>query len=72
MLKQRVITALVLLGLLIPALLAPDARWFALLTLAFIGAAGWEWMRLNGAASGVAIALGVALGAACAGALAAG
>ncbi len=72
MLKQRVITALVLLGLLIPALLAPDARWFALLTLAFIGAAGWEWMRLNGAASGVAVALGVVLAAACAGALAAG
>lgn len=72
MLKQRVITALVLLGLLIPALLAPDTRWFALLTLAFIGAAGWEWMRLNGAASGVAVALGVVLAAACAGALAAG
>jgi phosphatidate cytidylyltransferase len=72
MLKQRVITALVLLGLLIPALLAPDARWFALLTLAFIGAAGWEWMRLNGAASAVAVALGVVLAVACAGALAAG
>ncbi|NML14296.1 phosphatidate cytidylyltransferase [Azohydromonas caseinilytica] len=72
MLKQRVITALVLLGLLIPALLASDPRWFALLTLAFIGAAGWEWMRLNGAGSGLAIVLGVALAAACAGALAAG
>ncbi|WP_157265062.1 phosphatidate cytidylyltransferase [Azohydromonas aeria] len=72
MLKQRVITALVLLGLLIPALLASDARWFALLTLAFIGAAGWEWMRLNGTAGGPAVALGVALAAACGAALAAG
>jgi phosphatidate cytidylyltransferase len=72
MLKQRVITALVLLGLLIPALLAPDARWFALLTLVFIGAAGWEWMRLNGAASGLALTTAVALAAACGGALAAG
>jgi phosphatidate cytidylyltransferase len=72
MLKQRVITALVLLGLLIPALLAPDTRWFAALTLAFIGAAGWEWMRLNGASHALAVALGLALALACAGALAAG
>lgn len=72
MLKQRVITALVLLALLIPALLAPDVRWFAALTLAFIGAAGWEWMRLNGAPAPLAVGSGVALAAVCGAALAAG
>lgn len=48
MLGQRIVTAVVLLALLIPALIA-DAAWpFAALTLAFIAAAAWEWGRLNG------------------------
>ena len=48
MLKQRVITALVLLAVLLPALFA-QADWpFALFTLAMVAAAGWEWGRLNG------------------------
>lgn len=48
MLKQRVITALVLLALLIPALLV-DSPWpLAALTLALATAGGWEWARLNG------------------------
>ena len=49
MLRQRVITALVLLALLLPALFAASPVPFALLTLAFAAAAGWEWGRLNGA-----------------------
>jgi len=72
MLKQRVITALVLLAVLLPALFAPIAWPFAVLTLMAIGAAGWEWARLNGVAGGGAAALGVALAAACGVALAAG
>ena len=48
MLAQRVITAVVLLALLLPALFADDARYFNLLTLLLISAAGWEWARLNG------------------------
>jgi phosphatidate cytidylyltransferase len=71
MLKQRVITALVLVAILLPALFAPMAWPFALLSLVLIAAAGWEWGRLNGA-SGVAIAMGVLLAAACAAALWAG
>ncbi len=47
MLKQRVITALVLLMVLIPAVLYPDPTFFLLLMLAFIAAAGWEWARMN-------------------------
>jgi phosphatidate cytidylyltransferase len=71
MLKQRVITALVLIAFLLPALFAPMTWPFALLSLLLIAAAGWEWGRLNGAA-GAAIALGVVLAAACALALWAG
>ena len=59
MLGQRVITALVLLGLLVPAMLAPMPWPFAALTLLMIGAAGWEWGRLSATPFGVALALGV-------------
>ena len=71
MLKQRVITALVLLAVLLPTLFATPSWPFALLTLLGFSAAGWEWSRLNGV-PGSAIALGVALGAACAAAFWAG
>jgi phosphatidate cytidylyltransferase len=50
MLKQRVITALVLLALLLPALFAPTAEPLAGLTLVLIAAGAWEWGRLNGLA----------------------
>ena len=64
MLKQRVITALILLALLLPALFYARAWPFAALTgVAFAGAA-WEWSRLNGA-SGLAVPFGFALGGAC-------
>ena len=72
MLGQRVITAVVLLALLLPALFAPVAWPFALLTLLMIGAAGWEWGRLNGAGSAWSLAFGAVLAAACAAALLAG
>jgi len=48
MLKQRIITALVLLALLLPALFAIPAEPLALLTLILMAAASWEWGRLNG------------------------
>ncbi len=47
MLKQRIITALVLLGVLIPAFLHADPFWLALAGMVFISAATWEWGRLN-------------------------
>ena len=71
MLKQRVITALVLLALLLPTLFAKPAWPFALLTLIGFSAAGWEWSRLNGAAAPAPM-LAVVLGIACAGAFWAG
>jgi phosphatidate cytidylyltransferase len=71
MLKQRVLTALVLLAILLPTLVVKPIWPFAVFTILGIGAAGWEWARLNGA-GGAAPALGIALGAACAAAAAAG
>ena len=48
LLKQRVITALVLLALLLPALFAVNPWPFMALTLVLITAGAWEWGRLNG------------------------
>jgi phosphatidate cytidylyltransferase len=69
MLKQRVITAVVLLALLLPALFAPVAWPFELLTLVAAAAAGWEWARLNSGRPNTALLLGVIVAAACAAAL---
>lgn len=63
MLRERVITAIVLLALLIPALLAPSPLPFELLTLVLMAAAGWEWGRLCGMASTPSVLSGLALGA---------
>lgn len=48
MLKQRIATAIVLLAILLPALFYPFPTPFFLLALVLIGAACWEWGRLNG------------------------
>jgi len=70
-LKQRILTAVVLLAILLPALLASQAWPFAVLTMVAMAIAGWEWARLNGAGV-LAVPLGVVLAAACALALYAG
>ena len=66
MLKTRVITALVLLAVLLPALFATSPWPFAGLTMLMIGAAGWEWARLNGAVGVGALAFGAAVATLCA------
>jgi phosphatidate cytidylyltransferase len=48
MLKQRIITALVLLALLVPVVLYPDSRLFTFVALVFISAGAWEMGRLTG------------------------
>lgn len=63
MLKQRIITALLLLAVLLPALFHSDPQPFCLLTLLLIVAGGWEWARLNGLAFAAALACGLGLGA---------
>jgi phosphatidate cytidylyltransferase len=60
MLKQRVITAVVLFVIFVTTL-SVSSNWpFSAFTLALIAAAGWEWGRLNGAL-GLSYALGAAV-----------
>jgi phosphatidate cytidylyltransferase len=65
MLKQRVITAIVMLAILLPALFWPSAVPFAVVTLVLIAAGAWEWGRLNGLQQGGAVAMAVACLLAC-------
>ena len=63
MLRQRVVTALVLVALLLLSLASRRPWPFALLTLVLIAAAGWEWGRLNQAPEPLSLAMGGALAA---------
>lgn len=72
MLKQRVITALVLLAILLPALFYPSGTVFAVVVLVLMAAGAWEWGRLNGFGGAGAIAIGVLCTALCLGSWAAG
>jgi len=64
-LLPRVITALMLLAILLPALFAASPTPFIALSLVLIAAAAWEWARLNGLKGGAAIATGAACLAVC-------
>jgi hypothetical protein len=57
MLKQRVITAVVLLAILLPALFWRTPEPFLAVALVLIAAGGWEWGRLNGCGRASAVAL---------------
>jgi phosphatidate cytidylyltransferase len=57
MLKQRVITAIVLLAILLPALFWRSPEPFAIVVLVLIAAGGWEWGKLNGLGQGPSFAL---------------
>ncbi len=63
MLKQRIITAVLLLAVLLPALFWPASWPFAAVVLVLLAAGAWEWGRLNGLSS----AAGLACAAACLG-----
>lgn len=56
MLQQRIITAVVLLALLLPALFYPDVRVFLLVAGLLIAAGAWEWANLNQCGPGAALA----------------
>jgi len=60
MLRQRVITALLLVAVFLPALFHPEPWALAGLSLILITLAGWEWGRLMGGSPSVAIGLGLA------------
>ncbi|MEO8390771.1 MAG: phosphatidate cytidylyltransferase [Polaromonas sp.] len=57
MLKQRVITAIVLLAVLLPALFYKTPEPFCAVALLLIAAGGWEWGRLNACSPGACLAL---------------
>ena len=59
MLKQRIITALALLAVLLPALFADSPQPFLLLSILMIGAGAWEWGNMNGMSSRQAVLSGV-------------
>jgi phosphatidate cytidylyltransferase len=58
MLKQRIITAIVLLAILLPALFWPSPYPFSAVVLVLIAAAGWEWGRLNGLSMNASLGVG--------------
>ncbi|HSV58078.1 MAG TPA: phosphatidate cytidylyltransferase [Variovorax sp.] len=66
MLKQRIITAAVLLAILLPALFYPSYVPFAVVMLVLIGAGAWEWGRLNGCGPRLSVFLGLEAVALCA------
>lgn len=65
MLRQRIITAIVLLAVLLPALFAQSAYVFILVSLLLIAPAGWEWARLAGARGALAWATALLLALLC-------
>ncbi len=72
MLKQRVITAVVLLAILLPALFYSTPTPFLLVTLVLLAAGAWEWGRLNKLSQTASLALAAACLLMCAGSWAAG
>ena len=65
MLKQRIITAIVLLAILLPALFYPAPYPFVAIVLVLIAAGAWEWGRLNGCGQPASLSLAVACLALC-------
>lgn len=57
MLKQRVITAMILLAILLPALFYKTPLPFCALALLMIAAGAWEWGRLNALSSSGSLGL---------------
>ena len=72
MLRERIITALVLLAFLLPALFTSSPWPFALLTMVLMAAAAWEWGRLNDAGATLSVAMGLCFAVCCAAAMMAG
>lgn len=72
MLKQRVVTAIALLAVLLPALFYTTPLPFCAVALVLIGAAAWEWSRLNGSRPVASLAWGAVCVVLCASSWAAG
>ena len=66
MLWQRVVTAIGLMLVLLPALFYSSATPFAALAIVFVAAGAWEWARLVGYGARASLACGLACALACA------
>ena len=66
MLKQRIITALVLLAILLPAIFYPTPDAFGFVALVLITAGAWEWGKLNQCDQVGSIAMGAVCAIGCA------
>ena len=65
MLKQRIITALVMLAGLLPSVFYPNPMPFGLVSLTLIAAGAWEWGKLNGLSATASLGAGVVCAIAC-------
>ena len=65
MLRQRIITAVIMLAVLVAALWSASPLPFIVLALVMMAAAAWEWARLNVVQGAGALALGAAMVLAC-------
>ena len=65
MLRQRVITAMVLLCVLLPAMFYKSPMPFCAVALVLIAAGGWEWGRLNACSPFINIFLGLTTASVC-------
>src|SRR5689334_3213387 len=72
MLKQRVITAVVLLAILLPALFWNSPVPFVGIALVLIAAGAWEFGRLNGCSDAASVSMGLLCVALCGAAWGAG
>jgi len=67
MLRKRIITAVLLLCILVPAVLSSNRIFFVLVSGILVCAAAWEWALLSGFPGITAIFFGLGFGAVCAG-----
>lgn len=65
MLRQRIITAVIMLAVLVAALWSASPVPFIVLALVMMAAAAWEWARLNGVQGAGALAIGAVIVVAC-------
>ncbi len=66
MLGQRIITALLMLAVLVPAVLYPVTAPFLAVALLLIAAGAWEWARMNQTSFSASVLFGVLCAALCA------
>ena len=65
MLKQRILTAIGLLAVLLPAIFYPNPMAFAVVAILLVAAGAWEWAKLNALGSNAGLLAAFALALCC-------